>query len=296
MRQQCRPAEQGPPAHPPGQATLGKVTPTETVLTDQLALEIARLGMVGESSDVGTLHRVTELAARAVPGCAGAASVRWALPSARGDAGSTVSLPERASGMPDMPLQAGRAAAAEGNRPEPLAAAASHPDLAEVTDRQLSRGHGPLFDVVADRRALTADDILAETRWPEAMSDMLRRGVRCFATTPHASPRVLVTLTLYGVTPKALGPERHAITSLLVAQGTAAFSNSQQYDDVHRTAVQLQAAVEARAVVDQAKGILMHALGCDADEAFAEMRRISQTRHVKLTALAQRIVGHQGLP
>ncbi|MEU8308763.1 ANTAR domain-containing protein [Actinomadura sp. NPDC048955] len=264
------------------------MTSTETVLTDQLALEIARLGMVGESSDVGTLHRVTELAARAVPGCAGAASVRWALPSPHG-------LPDRASGMPDMPLQDGRAGAEE-NRPEPLAAAASHPDLAEVTDRQLSRGHGPLFDVVADRRALTADDILAETRWPEAMSDMLRRGVRCFATTPHQSPRVLVTLTLYGVTPKALGPERHAITSLLVAQGTAAFSNSQQYDDVHRTAVQLQAAVEARAVVDQAKGILMHALGCDADEAFAEMRRISQTRHVKLTALAQRIVGHQGLP
>ncbi|GAA2250097.1 hypothetical protein GCM10010402_00980 [Actinomadura luteofluorescens] len=288
MRHQGRTAEQGPSAHPPGQATLGKVTSTETVLTDQLALEIARLGMVGESSDVGTLHRVTELAARAVPGCAGAASVRWALPSPHG-------LPDRASGMPDMPLQDGRAGAEE-NRPEPLAAAASHPDLAEVTDRQLSRGHGPLFDVVADRRALTADDILAETRWPEAMSDMLRRGVRCFATTPHQSPRVLVTLTLYGVTPKALGPERHAITSLLVAQGTAAFSNSQQYDDVHRTAVQLQAAVEARAVVDQAKGILMHALGCDADEAFAEMRRISQTRHVKLTALAQRIVGHQGLP
>ncbi|MGI5204366.1 ANTAR domain-containing response regulator [Spirillospora sp. CA-108201] len=272
------------------------MTPTETVLTDQLALEIARLGMVGESSDVGTLHRVTELAARAVPGCAGAASVRWALPGGHGDAGRTAGPPERASGMPDMPLQDGRAAASDESRPEPLAAAASHPDLAEVTDRQLSRGHGPLFDVVADRRALTSDDILAETRWPEAMSDMLRRGVRCFATSPHASPRVLVTLTLYGVTPKALGHERHAIASLLVAQGTAAFSNSQQYDDVHRTAVQLRAAVEARAVVDQAKGILMHALGCDADEAFAEMRRISQTRHVKLTALAQRIVGHQGLP
>ncbi len=281
MKHQGHAAVQAPPAHPSGQANLGGVTATEPVLTDQLALEIARLGMVGESSDVGTLHRVTELASRAVPGCAGAASVRWALPSTRGDAGSAT------PGPPDAP---------EESRPEPLAAAASHPDLAEVTDRQLTRGRGPLFDVVAGRRPLSSDDILAETRWPDAMSDMLRRGVRCFATTPHLSPRVLVTLTLYGVTPKALGHGRHAIASLLVAQGTAAVSNSQQYDDVHRTAVQLQAAVEARAVVDQAKGILMHALGCDADEAFAEMRRISQTRHVKLTALAQRIVGHQGLP
>ncbi|MFI0483986.1 ANTAR domain-containing protein [Actinomadura sp. 9N215] len=281
------------------------MTPTETVLTDQLALEIARLGMVGESSDIGTLHRVTELASRAVPGCAGAASVRWALPEMRGDdPGSALGLPpDAAQAVPRVPLQdPGPDAvppdvpAPEETRPEPLAAAASHPDLAEVTDRQLSRGHGPIFDVVMDRRALTSDDILGETRWPEAMSDMLRRGVRCFTTTPHLNPPVMVTLTLYGVTPKAISHERHALASLLIAQGSAAVTNTQQYDDVHRTAVQLQEAVEARAVVDQAKGILMHALGCDADEAFAELRRISQTRHVKLTALAQRIVGHQGLP
>ncbi|RKS72231.1 ANTAR domain-containing protein [Actinomadura pelletieri DSM 43383] len=281
------------------------MTPTETVLTDQLALEIARLGMVGESSDIGTLHRVTELASRAVPGCAGAASVRWALPDAtRNDPESALGLPPDPSReVPRVPAQTPApevfppdVPAPEETRPEPLAAAASHPDLAEVTDRQLSRGHGPIFDVVLDRRTLSSDDILGETRWPEAMSDMLRRGVRCFTTAPHLNPPVLVTLTLYGVTPKSLGDGRHALASLLIAQGTAAVSNTQQYDDVHRTAIQLQEAVEARAIVDQAKGILMHALGCDADEAFAELRRISQTRHVKLTALAQRIVGHQGLP
>lgn len=281
---------------------VGGVTPTETVLTDQLALEIAGLGMVGESSDVGTLHRITELASRAVPGCAGATSVRWALPRVLGnDPGVPANLPPDA--LPTPPGDAARRPGARpepggdpaGERPEPLAAAASHPDLAEVTERQLSRGHGPLFEVVRGRRALGSEDILAETRWPEAMADMLRRGVRCFTTSPHLNPPVLVTLTLYGVTPKALGPGQHALAALLMAQGSAAVSNSLQYDDVHRTAIQLQEAVEARAVVDQAKGILMHALGCDADEAFAEMRRISQTRHVKLTALAQRIVGDHGL-
>ncbi|WP_328594032.1 ANTAR domain-containing response regulator [Actinomadura macrotermitis] len=237
---------------------------TDAVLTDQLALEIARLGMVGESSDVGTLHRVTELAARAVPGTAGASSVRWALP-------------------------------APGERPDPLASAASHPDLAEAVDRQLARGSGPLFDVVGHGRPVGSDDILAETRWPEAMADLLRRGVRCFTTSPHLNKPVMVTLTLYGVAPHALAPGQQALAALIAAQGTAAVSNSLQYGQVHRTAVQLQEAVESRAIVDQAKGILMHSLGCDAEQAFAEMRRISQTRHVKLTALAQRIVGDQGL-
>jgi ANTAR domain len=251
--------------HGPTRDTVDTVAPTETVLTDQLAMEIARLGMVGESSDIGTLRQVTELASRAVPGCAGAMSVRWAL------------APE------------------DSDEPEPLASAASHPDLAETVDRQLARRAGPIFDVVRTRRAVSSDDVLAETRWPDATIDMLRRGVRCFSTTPHLNPPVLVTLTLVGVTPRALAPDQTALASLLVAQGSAAVSNTLQYDQVHRTAVQLQEAVEARAVVDQAKGILMHALGCDADEAFAELRRISQTRHVKLTALAQRIVGDHGL-
>jgi hypothetical protein len=31
-------------------------------------------------------------------------------------------------------------------------------------------------------------------------------------------------------------------------------------------------------------------MGCDAETAFNELKRISQTRHVKLTALARRIV------
>jgi hypothetical protein len=247
------------------------VPPAEAVLTDRLAFEIARLGIVGESSDIGTLHRVTELACRAVSGCAGASCVRWTIP------------------------------ATDDEKPEPLASAASHPDLAEVVDRQLVRGHGPVFDVVRTRRRVGSDDVLAETRWPETTADMLRRGVRCFTTTAHVKEPVLVTLSLYGVRPRALilgrdgEPGQQALTSLLVAQGSAAMSNTLQFDEVHRTAVQLQEAVEARAVVDQAKGILMHALGCDADEAFAELRRISQTRHVKLTALAQRIVGDQGL-
>ncbi|HEX2312659.1 MAG TPA: GAF and ANTAR domain-containing protein [Thermomonospora sp.] len=234
---------------------------SDTVITDELAVEIARLGLVRESSDVATLHRVTQLAARAVHGCAGASGMRWSL----------------------------------GSPPEPLAAASSHPDLAELVDLQIADGQGPIFDAVRVRRPVSCDDTLAETRWPSHTAAMLRRGVRCFTTTVHEYEQVLVTLTVYGVVPGALDSRQQALASLLLAQGGAAVSNTRQFDDVHRTAVQLQQAVEARAVVDQAKGILMHALGCDADRAFAELRRISQTRHVKLTAIAQRIVSGQGL-
>jgi len=46
----------------------------------------------------------------------------------------------------------------------------------------------------------------------------------------------------------------------------------------------------ARSVVDQAKGILMHALGCDADDALRRLRQESQRRHVKVTEVAAEVV------
>src|SRR5689334_10524629 len=59
--------------------TVGRMPTSDTVITDELAVEIARLGLVRESSDVATLDRVTRLAARAVAGCAGATGLRWTL-------------------------------------------------------------------------------------------------------------------------------------------------------------------------------------------------------------------------
>jgi ANTAR domain-containing protein/GAF domain-containing protein len=232
----------------------------EPHLSSDLAVEIARLGMVHEGSDAVALRRITELATRAVRGCAGATGVRWTA----------------------------------GDVPEPLDQAGSHPDLAYLVDIQCARRAGPIFEAARSETSVFCADTLAETRWPDHTPQALQRGVRCFATTVYRTGPVLVTLTMYGVTPGALDRRELSLGALLAAQGGTAVSNTGHYGDAHRTAVQLRQAVEARAVIDQAKGVLMHAMGCDADTAFDELKRLSQTRHVKLTALARRIVtGHR---
>jgi PAS domain S-box-containing protein len=47
---------------------------------------------------------------------------------------------------------------------------------------------------------------------------------------------------------------------------------------------------KTRSVIDQAKGIVMVGTGCDADEAFALLRRSSSYQNVKLNELARRLV------
>jgi hypothetical protein len=238
----------------------GEPVGSEPQISSELAAQVARLGLVHEASATVALRRVTELATHSVQGCVGATAVRWSA----------------------------------GRTSEPLDQVGTHPDLAYLSEIQCARRAGPTFEVAGGGAPVFCADTLAETRWPDYTPLALQRGVRCFADTVHRTGPVIVTLTMYGVAPGALDRRELGVGALLAAQGGAAMSNTRLYEDAHRTATQLRQAVEARSVVDQAKGVLMHAMGCDADTAFNELKRISQTRHVKLTAIAQRIVsGHR---
>ena len=66
--------------------------------------------------------------------------------------------------------------------------------------------------------------------------------------------------------------------------------NTSTFDAAQRTARQLSEGADSRAVVDQAKGILMVGLSCSAEEALRRMREISQDSQIKVTEVARRIV------
>lgn len=59
-------------------------------------------------------------------------------------------------------------------------------------------------------------------------------------------------------------------------------------------AEQLRTAIASRAVIDQALGIVMHMLDCDADRAFGALRTLSQHTNRKLSVVAARIVRVKG--
>jgi len=129
-----------------------------------------------------------------------------------------------------------------------------------------------------------------EDRWPEFAEAALRRGVRCSVHLVRELPRGALVLSLFGVRPGVLDAESNPVADMLAAFGGAMLTNATAYNQAQRTASQLKDAVVARSVTDQAKGILMHALGCDADEALKRLRQESQRRHVKVTEVATEVV------
>lgn len=222
-------------------------------VTQELAREAAELLRIADASDVRSLHRLAVLASRQVPACSGATSALWR----------------------------------DG---EPVEMAATHPDLAELFDLSWRERTGPWRAALATGETVASADSLAEDRWPEYASAALCRGVRCSITLVHQFGPMTVTLSLFGARPRSLDPERVALAELLIAFGGATMDNASVYGNSQRTALQLRESAESRTLVDQAKGILMHALGCSATEAFDRMRQISQTRHVKVTEVARTII------
>lgn len=57
-----------------------------------------------------------------------------------------------------------------------------------------------------------------------------------------------------------------------------------------RLTVELQAITERRAIIEQAKGMLMFVYGVDADEAFQVLRGQSQNNNVRLILVAEQVV------
>ena len=224
---------------------------------EHLGHEAAELLSLTNGGEARSLNRLAELAAWEVPACAGAHAAVWR----------------------------------DG---EVVAAAATHPDLAELADLQLSTGRGPLVAAADEGAPVSCPDLLDETGWPEYAEAALRRGVRCSVHLVRELPGGALVLSLFGVRPGGLDAESSPVADTLAAFGGAMLANATAYGQAQRTASQLKDAVVARSVVDQAKGILMHALRCDADDALRRLRQESQRRHVKVTEVASEVVAAYG--
>ncbi len=209
------------------------------------------------NGEAKSLNKLAEMAVSQIPGCAAAHATLW--------------------------------------RDGELAAmAATHPDPAELVDLEISTGRGPLTSAVRDGEQVSCPDALGEDRWPLWAEEALRRGLRNSVHLVRQFPPMTLVLALFGVRPGVLDADTVPTAEMLAGFGSTVFANTLAYGEAQRTATQLKDSVAARAVTDQAKGILMHALGCDADEALRYLRRESQRRHVKVTEVAARIIETHG--
>ncbi|MFF2655260.1 ANTAR domain-containing response regulator [Streptomyces sp. NPDC058045] len=173
-------------------------------------------------------------------------------------------------------------------------AAVTHPDLSALIAVQLRTGHGPVPLAARAGAPVDTADLLHEERWPRYRALALDAGIRTSLTLPFRSPGLTVTLSLYGFRPGALAAATHGPARALGELAAAGLARDRAYQAALAEVDHLGAALRSRPVVDQACGIVMYVLSCDADRAFAVLKRISQDTNRKLTEVAARIVESRG--
>jgi GAF domain-containing protein len=167
----------------------------------------------------------------------------------------------------------------------------SHPDLAALHQLQMQAAAGPLVEAIRYGEARRIDDTEHEQRWPEACREIAARGLRSCLILPLRTDRSPGgALAMYGREPDAFTGAGHDVALLFAAQGGVAIRNAAAYRNCRQLVVNLQSALESRAVIEQAKGILVAEHGCDPEVAFKELSRISQNTNRKVRDISADIV------
>ncbi|MEU6673150.1 ANTAR domain-containing protein [Streptomyces sp. NPDC046853] len=180
----------------------------------------------------------------------------------------------------------------EGGSEHP--AAVTHPDLAGLVSVQLRSGDGPIPAAQERGAPVQTGDLLRDERWPEYRAMALDSGVRSSITLPFQRAGLTVTLSLFSFRPGALDDVRHGPAQALGDLATTGLVRDRRYRAALTELDHLGTALRTRPVIDQACGIIMHALACDADKAFTMLRRISQTTNRKLGDVAAAVVQTRG--
>jgi GAF domain-containing protein len=169
---------------------------------------------------------------------------------------------------------------------------ASSGEPAVVLDRvQYGLGDGPCLTAAIEGRPEEVLDTLTERRWPEFAQRAADLGVRSVLSVP-LPVQELVTggLNVYSRRPHGSDEGNRELATRFASYAVIPVSNMYLYTSAVERVGHLEAALDSRAVIDQAKGILMERYRLTADQAFQALARVSMETNTKVRDVAQHMV------
>jgi len=171
--------------------------------------------------------------------------------------------------------------------------AAHFGDMALAADElQYQEGGGPCMDAGRGNVVLRVDDMENEQRWPDYVARVSSTGVRSSLSVPLPYQGSSIgALNVYSGRPAAFDSPDSLAAGLEVAEIVAvAIANAESHWQMGEQARNMRLAMGSRAVIEQAKGVLMAQRKVDADVAFEILRDASQRYNRKLRDIATGIV------
>ena len=160
----------------------------------------------------------------------------------------------------------------------------------DADEMQYARGYGPCLDAGRSGEVFLVPDMRVEERWPDYARHVQDLGVAASLSIPLPFQGATIgALNNYALLPHAFGEadvrlaeEVAAFVAIAVANAEA---SARATDDVQN----MRRAMDSRAVIEQAKGILMERYKVTPDQAFTLLTHASQRTNVKLRDIAEEL-------
>lgn len=160
-----------------------------------------------------------------------------------------------------------------------------------VDAEQYEVGDGPCLHSARTGEVVRVDAVTAEDRWPEFAASAKRENINSFLAAPLYTPHTRFgSLNLYGEAASAFS-DIDVTTAVTLTDALAhAIGDYDRFDRVSAENTGLRFALEHRAPIEQAKGMLMAIHRIDADAAFDMLVDTSQRENRKLRDVAVDVV------
>jgi GAF domain-containing protein len=163
----------------------------------------------------------------------------------------------------------------------------------DLDERQYERGHGPCLHAARTGELTEIADTRTETRWRDYTQKAAERGNLSSLSIPlmiDEDEQVSGALNVYARQPDAFDADSRSVATRFGPYAAVAAGNLYAYQSARDMADNLQMALESRAVIDQAKGVLIERYKVTPDQAFQLLARASMAANRKLRDIADHLV------
>ncbi|MGY1691131.1 ANTAR domain-containing protein [Geodermatophilus sp. SYSU D01105] len=181
-------------------------------------------------------------------------------------------------------------------RDRPTLLASTGPLAVDLDERQYERDHGPCLHAARSGEVIEVADARTDSRWRDYLSRAVERGCLSSLSIPlriDEEEQVSGALDIYARDAGAFDEDSRSAATRFGPYAAVACGNLFAYQNARDMADNLQLALESRAVIDQAKGVLIERYKLTPDQAFQLLAQASMHANRKVRDLADHLV-HTG--
>jgi GAF domain-containing protein len=169
--------------------------------------------------------------------------------------------------------------------------------VGHLEELQIDHGEGPCIDAFDDKELVHAADLAAEQRWPSFSPAAVERGLRAVLASPIPYNQTAIgVVVVFSTKVHPWSPEGELALVAFTDLAALTIANTMQSEQRGELAIQLQRALDARVVIEQAKGALVASGGVTPGEAFEQMRRRARAERRRVVDIAAEVMSTAGRP